>query len=189
MTLRDHLRAATSSAHEFLDASMRPASDWSSPDDYSRFLGAQYAARYAIEDWLSSHASPDIRPPDQTPLLALDLTRLGKSVPQPQHEFALTFKTEATAIGVAWVLAGSSLGNRAMLAEMQRTLPEGSDWPHEFLSSSAMTEFWKGLRTRVEVPVSEDVANEASRAATVAFEHFLAVSQYADTRVTLESAS
>ncbi|MEM1052529.1 MAG: biliverdin-producing heme oxygenase [Pseudomonadota bacterium] len=176
-TLRQHLRGATASAHDTLDTSMRPASDWSSRDDYARFLSTQYAARGAVEHWLSVNAPKDLFPPEQTPLLERDLAALGSVIEEKPGKLALTYEGEATAIGVAWVLAGSSLGNRAMLHEMQRTLPEGTQWPHEFLSSRAMTEFWKALRARVEVPVSEEEAGEATRAATCVFEHFLKFSQ------------
>ena len=174
-TLREHLREATSHSHDLLDASMRPASDWRSADDYARFLTAQLTARIPVEAWLSLHAPDGLRPPDQTPMLVSDLEELGITATTPDLEFDLDYRGDGTALGVAWVLAGSSLGNRAMLSDMKRALPEGTTWPHEFLSSCAMTDFWKGLRARVEAPAAAAEAHEASCAATAVFEHFLGV--------------
>lgn len=187
-TLRDHLRAATSSAHDLLDSSMRPASDWNSIGDYARFLGAQYAARVPVEEWLAVHAPSDLAPPEQTSLLARDLTKLGTNASRPDREFSLSYEGEATALGVSWVLAGSSLGNRAMFRDMQRAQSDDSNWPHEFLSSPAMAEFWIDLRTRVEVAVDPQKADEATRAANVTFEHFLTVSQTTE-RITPEACA
>ena len=176
-TLREHLRKATSHSHDLLDASMRPASDWRSSSDYARFLTAQLTARNPVEAWLLRHAPAELNPPEQTRLLRSDLQALGEVVTAADHKFKLDYRGEATAVGVAWVLAGSSLGNRAMLSEMKRTLPEDMAWPHAFLSSRAMTDFWKGLRTRVEAPVDLLQAKEASRAATAVFEQFLEVAR------------
>ena len=176
-TLREHLREATSHSHELLDASMRPASDWRSLGDYARFLTTQHAARLPVEAWLSRYAPAELRPPEQTPLLESDLDELAQTTAAPRHEFELDYRADATVVGVAWVLAGSSLGNRAMLGDMKRAAPEGPSWPHEFLSSRAMTDFWKRLRARVEAPANLTQAKEASRAATAVFDHFLEVAR------------
>ena len=173
LTLRDYLRLATASSHDLLDASMRPAADWRSAEDYARFLGVQYAARVSVEHWLSRHAPAELRPPEQTPLIVRDLVQMGKAIETPHIAFELAPKGKASMIGIAWVLAGSSLGNRAMLHDMRRALSKGDEWPNEFLSSTAMIEFWKALRARVEVPVVQEIAVEATEAATRVFEHFL----------------
>jgi len=171
-----------------LDTSMRPASDWRSPADYARFLNAQYAARVSVELWLSMFATPGLKPPEQTPFIAHDLAQLGKPIPAAGPRFDMDFAGDATTMGVAWVLAGSSLGNRAMLHDMRLNLPEGTHWPHEFLGSQAMTRFWKELRSRVEVPVSQDKADEATRAARCVFEHFLGVARSDVSSPVLEEA-
>lgn len=188
VTLRDHLRRATSHSHDRLDASMRPAANWRSPDDYARFLRAQFTARVSVEDWLSRHAPEQLTPPEQTPLLARDLAQLGRTVSPARQSFHMTADGEAAAIGVAWVLAGSSLGNRAMLHDMRRALPDGTEWPHEFLSSDAMSEFWKTLRPWIEVPVSQEEAESASRAATHVFDHFLTIARANPAATALEGA-
>lgn len=172
-TLREHLREATAHSHDRLDTSMRPPSDWRSREDYARFLSVQYCARIPVERWLSTFAPADLRPPEQTHLLVSDLINLGIPIPKAGDALRLDYRGRATAIGVAWVLAGSSLGNKAMLLDMQRTLPPGTRWPHYFLGGDAMAEFWKTLRSGVEVAVDAQKAQEATRAATCVFDHFL----------------
>lgn len=188
-TLREHLRSATALSHDRLDAAMRPAADWRSRDDYARFLAAQYAARVSVEHWLSTNAPDDLRPPEQTPLLADDLSKLGKTGAPADHDFAFANSHNASVIGVAWVLAGSSLGNRAMLHEMKRKLAEGEDWPCEFLSSSAMTQFWQSMRGHLEAPTDEDTAAEATNAAASVFDHFLAVSKSTAASAAMEGSA
>ncbi|MEO0463930.1 MAG: hypothetical protein AAF127_12420 [Pseudomonadota bacterium] len=78
---------------------------------------------------------------------------------------------------MAWVLAGSSLGNRSILAEVRRTASDNCEagWPARFLSDAAMLAFWKDLRAQIERPASCAEARAASEAATAVFDHFLAI--------------
>lgn len=172
-TLREHLRSATAQAHSVLDAASQSASQWRSTKDYADFLTAQYTARISVELWLSMFAPAELKPPEQTPMLAHDLSNLGRTIPVLHPKFDADFAGEASALGVAWVLAGSSLGNRAMLHEMKQGPHGGANWPHQFLSSHSMTEFWKNLRRQVERPTSREEAEEATRAAQGVFEHFV----------------
>ena len=188
VTLREQLRSATAHSHDMLDTSMRPASDWRSREDYAWFLSTQYTARASVELWLSMFAPADLKPPEQTPLLAHDLGQLREPIPTTQPRFDMSFQGDATAIGAAWVLAGSSLGNRAILHDMERALPREARWPQQFLSSRAMTAFWKELRSRVEIPVSRNEADEAGRAARCVFEHFLSVARCEASPPALEEA-
>lgn len=189
-TLRDHLRRATASSHQRLDRSMRPASDWRSREDYARFLSTQYAARLPVEAWLLAFAPAGLKPPEQTQLIARDLSRLGASVPGRSGGFSLDEFGPNAVIGVAWVLAGSSLGNRAMLRDMQRALPAGTAWPHDFLGSRAMTEFWKGLRVRIDGRAGQAERTQSASAARCVFDHFLshATAEVADDAM-MEAAS
>jgi heme oxygenase len=186
-TLRDHLRRATACSHERLDRSMRPASDWRSRDDYARFLSTQYAARLPVEGWLMAHAPAGLKPPEQTPLIARDLVRLGAPVPGRDGGFTLAEAGPSAVLGVAWVLAGSSLGNRAMLHDMRRALDRdtaaGTDWPQDFLGSRAMTRFWKALRQRIEARTRPAERARSASAACGVFDHFLAHAARAETPV------
>ena len=176
-TLRQHLRGATAAAHDRLDQAMRPPEDWRSNGAYARFLSSQFQARIAVEEWLSDHAPADLTPPEQTSALADDLRALGAEMPTQRFEFSLEDQGSATMLGAAWVLAGSSLGNRAMHRDMRRALPEVEQWPDAFLSSTEMTKFWHGLRSRIEAPASPEEQDTAVRAAMQVFDHFLHVAQ------------
>jgi heme oxygenase len=175
--LRAHLRGATMAAHDLLDHAMQAASGWQTRSDYARFLTLQHKARAALEAWLADHAPADLAPPPQTPLLARDLAALGLGLPTLAAPFApgLTLSSTGvgTALGTAWVLAGSALGNRSIAKQVARI--GGGDWPSAFLDDPAMMGFWLGLRARIERPALADEAEGAAHAAEAVFAHFLAV--------------
>jgi heme oxygenase len=180
--LRLHLRAATMAAHDLLDHTMQAASGWQSLADYARFLSLQHAARAPIEVWLESHAPADLRPPAQTPLIARDLAALGLALPAPAAAFAMADEaapegkaSTGEALGAAWVLAGSALGNKAILKQMRRaSAAHGADWPSAFLGDEAMLAYWQGLRARIERPAAAAQARAAAGAASAVFRHFIA---------------
>ncbi|WP_086608475.1 biliverdin-producing heme oxygenase [Erythrobacter donghaensis] len=186
-TLRTHLRAATMVAHDLLDHAMQAASGWQQRQDYARFLALQHAARAPIEGWLKTHAPGDLCPPLQTPLIARDLAELGVAVPAPAPLFTLGRAAPGHALGTAWVLAGSALGNRAIAKAVARI--GGGEWPVAFLGDGAMMSFWQELRARIERPAPPAEAAAATQAAEAVFAHFLAVAEtgHAPDR-TLESA-
>lgn len=173
--LRTHLRAATMAAHDLLDHAMQAASGWQTRADYARFLALQHAARAPLEAWLAAHAPADLCPPPQTPLLAQDLAALGMGLPAPAPVLTLPRPDAGTALGTAWVLAGSALGNRAIARQVARI--GAGEWPAEFLSDDAMMAFWQGLRARIEQPAATGEAEGATRAADAVFAHFLSVAE------------
>lgn len=175
--LRTHLRAATMAAHDLLDHAMQAASGWQTRSDYARFLALQYVARVPLETWLAGHAPGDLVPPPQTALLARDLAALGVGLPPACHPFDPVQTPSGTgggeALGTAWVLAGSALGNRTIARAVTRI--GGGEWPMAFLGDEAMMAFWQGLRARIERPAAPGEAAGATRAAEAVFAHFLAV--------------
>lgn len=175
-TLRSHLRVATMAAHELLDHAMQAASGWQSREDYARFLALQHAARAPLEGWLAAHAPADLIPPPQTPLIARDLARLGVTLPAPAPLFTIGRAGTGQALGAAWVLAGSALGNKAIAKQVARI--GAGEWPADFLGDGAMMHFWQGLRARIEQPASPAEADGATRAAEAVFAHFLSVADH-----------
>lgn len=176
--LRVHLRGATMAAHDLLDAAMQAASGWQTCSDYARFLALQHAARVPLEAWLDAHAPDGLRPPPQSGLLAKDLAALGHPLPAPAPALTRLSSHPGTALGAAWVLAGSALGNRAIAKAVARI--GGGAWPAAFLGDGAMMDFWQGLRARIERPALAAEAEGAAAAAAAVFAHFLAVAQQAD---------
>lgn len=174
-SLRAHLRNATMAAHDLLDQAMQAASGWQTRADYARFLALQHAARSPLEAWIGAHAPHGLAPPPQSGLIARDLAALGCALPDPAPLFTLGRTGAGHALGTAWVLAGSALGNRAIAKQVARI--GGGAWPVAFLDDGAMMTFWQGLRERVERPAGAEEAEGATRAAEAVFAHFLAVAE------------
>jgi len=122
---------------------------------------------------LAAHAPPGLAPPRQTGLIAEDLARLAITPPPPAPLFTLGRAGPGHALGTAWVLAGSALGNRAIAKQVRRI--GGGAWPAAFLDDEAMMAFWQALRAQIERPAAPAEAAGATRAAEAVFAHFLAV--------------
>jgi heme oxygenase len=174
-SLRTHLRAATMAAHDLLDHAMQAASGWQTRDDYARFLSLQHAARAPLESWLAAHAPAGLAPPPQTGLIARDLAELGTPLPAPAPLFCIGRPGPGAALGIAWVLAGSALGNKAIAKQVARI--GGGAWPTAFLGDDGAMAFWQSLRTRIDRPAAASEAEGATRAAEAVFAHFLSVAE------------
>ena len=151
-TIRQHLRTATSEAHDRLDRAMA-ALDLVQRGDYARFLRIQHAARGPIEAWCRASLPEELLPPSQLALIESDLADLGESM-GPAHARPFIASAEG-ALGIAWALAGSSLGNRAMLADLRKR--GGAALPTRFLGDGAMPAFFARLRPKLEQPIDEAV--------------------------------
>jgi heme oxygenase len=145
-TIRQALRDATAGAHARLDAAMARL-DLSRANDYAVFLGVQLEARHPIEEWAALHCPFELRPPQQTALILADLAEVGDGAItlSPARFSALS----EGALGVAWALGGSSLGNRAMLAGLRKRKAAMSV---RFLADGAMPTFFARLRRQLEQP-------------------------------------
>lgn len=140
------------------------APDLALPDAYARFLRAQLAARVGVEQWLARNAGTGQRPPATVPLLAADLDALGQTVVSQPIAFAPP--RGADPLGAAWAIAGSHLGNRAMLAQLRRA--GGDHLPVAFLTHTAMRDFWQDLKPQLErAPGPGELARAASAAIAV----------------------
>lgn len=126
------------------------------PEDYAEFLLFQYRSRLPVEAWAEAEMPQDLLPPSQVLLIASDLSALGDTLPPVATDFSLPYGSDP--IGAAWALAGSSLGNRAMLSHMRKASGSRGEWPEAFLADDRMTRFWTGLRTKIEQPFSGDPA-------------------------------
>ncbi|GMN13830.1 hypothetical protein [Altererythrobacter sp. MTPC7] len=143
---------------------------------YRTFLQVQYAARRPVEDWLATYEMSIPVPPAMSPLIAADLGESGETLANPQGGTVPAFYPTAGAdpLGAAWVLAGSSLGNRAMLADLGKrdALPAAV----RFLSSPDMVAYFAELRRAIEVPCPDPAdASAAIAGAAACFGHFRAV--------------
>ena len=173
-TLRTDLNAATRAKHDALDRELSPLAEG---PHYARFVKIQFAVRAPVESWLAAHVT-DPLPPTQTALIREDLRELGI---QPSDDLP-TFQAEdpREAWGIAWTLAGSSLGNRALLHRRRKAGLRGAD---RFLGDESMPRYWAELRPRIEVPMDEATHEHAIRGARRVFDIFLAVHRSTAERV------
>ena len=138
--MRNELKDATAAIHDRIDHAVG-ALPLLSEKDYAAFLGAQYTARSIVERALARRSPPRIGPPpSQLAALEADLEDLGTS-PKP-GEMTLDLRNEYEALGAAWVLAGSSMGNRTILAQRRRA---GLTNAHRFLGDAEMPCYFKQL--------------------------------------------
>ena len=151
---------------------MRGAGGWATQADYTQFLSLQHAARLPVETWLAENAPAGLEPPAQCPLIARDLADLGTATPPSLSTFAANAPKPVEALGMAWVLAGSSLGNRSILKEIRRS--GHGDWPSAFLGDPAMLAFWQSLRSMLERPATLEEIASATNGANAVFDHFIA---------------
>lgn len=166
-TLRDDLRSATGADHAILDHSMAGLR-LAEPPDLVRFLGIHLAARAGIEAWLGRNAPPGWAPPVQTGLIAQDLIALGglpAAFPAPRFEPG----PAADWLGIAYVIAGSHLGNRLLLAQAGAALPGDAQ---RFLAGNAMQDYWRRLRTLLAGMPGPDGGAGTIDAAKATFRHF-----------------
>ena len=166
-TLRDVLRAATGPDHTVLDQSMAGLR-LAEPADLIRFLGIHLAARAGIEGWLKRNALPGWMPPVQTTPIAQDLMALGglpAAFPAPRFDPGAA----ADWLGVAYVIAGSHLGNRLLLAQAGTALPDDA---RRFLSGNAMQDYRRRLRSLLAGMPGPDGGESSINGAKATFGHF-----------------
>lgn len=164
-SLRNCLRAATRDSHDRLDAEVS-ALDLASPQQYERFLAFQYAARLPVELWLTTHSGIYDLPP-MTPLIARDLSELGAALPATEN---FGHDANTGAVGIAWALAGSHLGNRTLSVRLAKQ--GGAELPHTFLSDDRMLAAWRRLLPVLDMHHGQDETECAIAAANAVFAHF-----------------
>ena len=169
-TIRDYLKENTADSHDRLDEGLGAIVDGETPQ-YAMFLQIQYRARRGIEEWLSRRATDKSLPPPQSDLIARDLQELGSPLPADYPPFVLSENCDP--LGVCWVMAGSSLGNRALLVRLTR---RQAQLPVAFLSDTAMTAYWRDLRPELERPHRSGEVDGLLLGAKATFDHFEKIS-------------
>lgn len=138
---------------------------------YCRFLRVQYRARLPIEAWLADHADAALQPPPQTGLIAADLHELNCNIASAPARFDAD---PSGATGIVWVLAGSALGNKAMLKQREK---HGCTGPHRFLASANMQSFFYRLLSYMNDDIPHAGPQPAINAARAAFAFFTDIAE------------
>jgi len=172
--LRAHLRDSTRTIHARLDQSVS-RSDWTRPTAYARFLASQLEAREPVEQWARRHCPPQLRPPETSTLLREDLHDLECDIAGVGGTpFALPEGSDP--LGLAWAIAGSQMGNRAMLAQLRKAGREhggeSGGLPVRFLSDPRMDGFWRSILPYLKREVVQEAARPAISAALAVFARF-----------------
>lgn len=167
-SLRTRLHAAVGAAQAALDRRLTRL-QLGRRDDLVRYLGFQLMARAGIEQWLAERAPRDWLPPPQTGLIAADLIAVGGL---PAAFAPPCFRPEAGAhwVGPAYVLAGSHLGNRLLMAQAGEALPGHA---RLFLTGTRMQTYWRRLRGLVADAPGPDGGAGAAAGAAATLAHFL----------------
>jgi heme oxygenase len=112
------LRLATASRHQALEEDLNVIERLGSPPDrralVARYYGMHAAADFALQTWLGSMRDLDYSARRRTPLLLRDLAALGLAVPPLADGPAITVSSQAEALGLLYVLEGSTLGGRVI---------------------------------------------------------------------------
>lgn len=138
--MREQLRQATGAIHARLD-DMFGEAPVSNDGGYATFLSAQYSARKTVGNALDRQPPEGLgAPPAQIDLLLSDLYDLGVKPCSTQSSFRLDSPAEA--LGAAWVMAGSALGNRTMLSRRRKA---GLHDAERFLSDTRLTTYFSEL--------------------------------------------
>lgn len=165
--LSERLGSATHKEQARLEAALA-ALDLSSPSEYCRFLRFHLVARTGVEKWLRGHAPADLRPPEQTALIAHDLGALGELPPGCAPAFA--GGTGEGWLGAAYAVAVVHLGNRAILKRI-----DADNLPSAFIGDPDMAAYWQRLKPLLEEGSAKAAAADVLNTARAVFGHFSGV--------------
>lgn len=168
-SLRAALRQRTRLAHDRLDSMLAPLAV-GDDCDYAAFLTIQYRIRAGIENWVERNPISSA-PPVTSPLIAEDLLEMGQRCPG-----ALPFLMPEAAdpIGLAWVIGGSALGNKSLLARRRQSGLAGSC---RFLEDTSTIAYFTRLLPLLEAPAPDRQIDLAALAAEAVFDAFLSATE------------
>jgi heme oxygenase (biliverdin-IX-beta and delta-forming) len=140
MSVLRQLRESTWPIHQRLDRRLMTTRRFSQSDDYRHHLSALWGIHAAVERGWSAvrwtEALDDIEERRKLPLLEADLRALGAECANLPLCPDLGGDTDLpTALGVLYVIEGSTLGGRHLLTVVQRTLGLGPDRGASYLAS------------------------------------------------------
>lgn len=124
LSLLEEVRAATREAHSTLDRSLSSSRAFEARRSHVDFLRASYVAVAALEGALSQAESNPLEGLERTALLAEDLAELEAVTPEA-NSFSKRQPTPSEALGLAYVLLGSSLGGQVLARRVDAAFGSG----------------------------------------------------------------
>ncbi len=165
--LRARLRAETRAAHERVDAAFARF-DLRERDSYAAFLTAHAAVLPALEAAVQADAMrwlPDWPARRRTPALRGDLKILGRPAPEPA---ATNFGGSAENLGALYVLEGSRLGSRLLVAQVREAGDPAVRAATAYLAHGDARRLWPSFLEVLEREGAEPAAVTAGAAAAFA---------------------
>lgn len=169
--LLDHLRQATRSEHHALDRHprlarlLRPGLD---PASYGDALLGLYPAQQSLEEAAVAAIRDlelDYRLRRRTDRLRDDLERLGLEPPETATATMARPTSLGGLIGLLYVLEGSRLGARLLVARVRDRL--GADTPLGYFGNAAGDAIWPAFRRFVQVECVQLHDEEAEQEAAI----------------------
>ncbi|MGO0629461.1 biliverdin-producing heme oxygenase [Pseudomonas sp. SAR267] len=156
------LRQGTRDCHKLLEARLPFFSPSFDSADYRRLLQAYYGFHFPLEHRLSDYQG---RERHKAPTLARDLLALGLSEADigalPLCQALPAIHDEASALGVMYVLEGSTLGGQVLKRAMAERLGIGHDSGAAFLDvyGERTGSYWRSFLERLgRAPAAEQAA-------------------------------
>lgn len=147
-SLRDVLRKRTSQAHRNLDSNVSGVGAFSSVGGYCRYLQCMRDLHAQYQKPIAS-VSQHVGLPDNTQTILdsidKDIEGCGRS-PNTKHQqnSAVSYDEDA-ALGIAYVLEGSSMGARYVVKTARAQLPEGTPTHYLDCMSQSAKERWPAI--------------------------------------------
>ena len=174
------IKRRTAPAHRVAEATVARARPFASRGSYAAYLSRLYGFYAALEPQLHGRLGeilPDAGDRRKLPALEADLRVLDAPRPSSRHWCAALPRVDraASAIGVAYVLEGKTLGGRFLLDEARRALGLDADRGARFFAGygERTGEMWRRFRDALETWVRLHGQRSAVLAAAEAtFESF-----------------
>jgi heme oxygenase len=144
LTLRQRLKAATTPAHEALEARIGPLTTQMAYNEYVRGL---HAFRSTAEDWLSTqdtHAFGAWKPQQISHHLSNDISDLALT-PLSVSAIAWAQRGRSFAMGVHYVLEGSALGARVLCKQVEALGLHREHGARHLWAQAETLEGWRGF--------------------------------------------
>ena len=163
------LKDGTTDLHLLAEQHVRILDADATRDDYERYLRAMWGFHAPIEEMFAVSESlgavgfePRLR--CRAHLLARDLVALGNHGPWPRCAVLPTAPTLPGLLGVAYVLEGSTLGGRYILAKLPPALAPLRGETTAFLTGygAETGARWRGFAAIAERELASDVACDAA---------------------------
>ncbi|MDH0302150.1 MULTISPECIES: biliverdin-producing heme oxygenase [unclassified Pseudomonas] len=167
------LREGTRTHHQQLEARLPFFSTGFDLTAYGNLLGAYHGFYAPLDRALSNHQTADR---SKAPALARDLRALALPIDTlPQCQVLPTIADEASALGVMYVLEGSTLGGQVLKRAMAERLGIDGDTGAAFLDvyGPLTGAHWRGFLARLTAaPYSERAQTRSVQAAVATFACF-----------------